>query len=79
MASGTIQKSILAKTTLKESARSPDIKGELGLLDAAGMCWWRESDDHEQSATFQIRLLPKAKSEYFSIEFSEFIKEKNQS
>ncbi|QXA94182.1 Uncharacterised protein [Citrobacter braakii] len=54
----------------------PDMKGELRLLKEAGLCWWQEPDDQEQSATFQIRLSRQAKSEYFSWEFHEFINEK---
>lgn len=54
----------------------PDMKGELRLLHEAGLCWWQEPDDQGQSATFQIRLPRKAKSDYFSWEFSEFIEAK---
>lgn len=61
---------------LERICKYPDMKGELRLLDEAGLCWWQESDNQEQSATFQIRLPRQAKSEYFSYEFHEFINKK---
>ncbi|WP_096387252.1 SMEK domain-containing protein [Hafnia sp. CBA7124] len=54
----------------------PDMEGELRLLDEAGLGWRQEPDDQWQSATFQIRLPRQAKSDYFSLEFSEFIEAK---
>lgn len=54
----------------------PSMKGELRLLEDAGLCWWLEPDDHRQSANLHISFPQKAKSGYFAFEFSEFLKAK---
>lgn len=64
---------------LKRICSFPDMEGELRLLDEAGLCWWSEPDDYGQSATFQIRFPAKAKSDYFSFEFNEFVEANNLS
>lgn len=62
---------------LKRIYSFPDMEGELKLLDEAGLCSWCEPDDYGQSATFQIRFPLKAKSDYFSFEFNEFVEVNN--
>jgi hypothetical protein len=51
----------------------PDKAGELRLLGEHNLCWLREPDDYDKSATFRVETYTKAKSDYFTFELLEFI------
>lgn len=55
----------------------PDMDGELRLLATAELCWLLEPDEYGQSATWRIETVRRSKSHDFTVEFMDFIKNKN--
>lgn len=55
----------------------PDMKGELRLLSGVGLCWHQEPNDYDESATVQLETVRNSKSNEFTWEFLDYIKQKN--
>nr|WP_254217508.1 SMEK domain-containing protein [Burkholderia multivorans] len=62
---------------LRRVCNFPDLDGELRLLTDAELCWFREPDEHGESATWRIETVSRSKSYEFTLEFMEFIKKKD--
>lgn len=54
----------------------PDMEGELRLLSESDLCWLQEPDEHGQSATWRIAMVPRSNSYEFTWEFMDFLKQK---
>ena len=54
-----------------------DMAGELKLLTTAGLCWFQNTDEDGESATWRIDTVSNAKSREFTWEFMDYVKQKN--